>query len=54
MVGPPAISVLHIEPTSRSAYVSNSEYPLVDEEFKKLVAILRHSVPYVGIIMSTR
>jgi 2-iminoacetate synthase len=48
------ISVPRIEPASGSAYASNLEYPFADEEFKKLVAVLRLSVPYTGIIMSTR
>ena len=53
-VGPHTISVPRIEPAPGSAYASNPEYPLTDEEFKKLVAVLRLSVPYTGIIMSTR
>jgi 2-iminoacetate synthase len=53
-VGPHTISVPRIEPAPGSAYASNPEYPLADEEFKKLVAVLRLSVPYTGIIMSTR
>jgi 2-iminoacetate synthase len=53
-VGPHTISVPRIEPAPGSQYASNPEYPLTDEEFKKLVAVLRLSVPYTGIIMSTR
>jgi 2-iminoacetate synthase len=53
-VGPHTISVPRIEPAPGSAYSSNPEYPFTDEEFKKLVAVLRLSVPYTGIIMSTR
>ncbi|MDR3257112.1 MAG: [FeFe] hydrogenase H-cluster radical SAM maturase HydG [Endomicrobium sp.] len=53
-IGPHTISVPRIEPAPGSAYASNPEYLITDEEFKKLVAILRLSVPYTGIIMSTR
>jgi len=53
-VGPHTISVPRIEPAPGSAYASAPEYPFADEEFKKLVAVLRLSVPYTGIIMSTR
>jgi 2-iminoacetate synthase len=53
-VGPHTISVPRIEPAPGSPYALNPEYPLTDEEFKKLVAVLRLSVPYTGIIMSTR
>jgi 2-iminoacetate synthase len=53
-VGPHTISVPRIEPAPGSDYASNPHYPFSDEEFKKLVAVLRLSVPYTGIIMSTR
>jgi len=53
-IGPHTVSVPRIEPAPGSDYSSNPEYPLSDEEFKKLVAVLRLSVPYTGIIMSTR
>ena len=53
-IGPHTISVPRIEPAPGSEYASNPEYNITDEEFKKIVAVLRLSVPYTGIIMSTR
>ena len=53
-IGPHTISVPRIEPAPGSIYASNPEYKISDEEFKKIVAVLRLSVPYTGIIMSTR
>ncbi len=53
-VGPHTISVPRIEPAFGSEFSRNIPYPLSDAEFKKLVAVLRLSVPYTGIIMSTR
>lgn len=53
-VGPHTISVPRIEPAPGVDYASNPEYPISDDDFKKLVAVLRLSVPYTGIIMSTR
>ncbi|MDR1941001.1 MAG: [FeFe] hydrogenase H-cluster radical SAM maturase HydG [Endomicrobium sp.] len=53
-VGPHTISVPRIEPAPGAPYASNPQYPPSDEDFKKLVAVLRLSVPYTGIIMSTR
>jgi 2-iminoacetate synthase len=53
-VGPHTISVPRIEPAPGSSYADKPEYPISDEDFKKIVAILRLSVPYTGIIMSTR
>lgn len=52
-VGPHTLSV----PRIRSAEgVSSADYPYVvnDEDFKKIVAVLRLAVPYTGMILSTR
>lgn len=52
-VGPHTVSV----PRLRAAEnVSLKDYPylVTDEEFKKLVAVLRLAVPYAGMILSTR
>lgn len=53
-VGPHTISVPRVEPAHGSEFSQTVPYQLSDMEFKKLVAILRLSVPYTGIIMSTR
>lgn len=53
-VGPHTISVPRIEPAEGAELSSNPPYKITDEEFKKVVAVLRLSVPYTGIIMSTR
>jgi 2-iminoacetate synthase len=53
-VGPHTISVPRIEPAPGSSYAEHGQYPITNEDFKKLVAVLRLSVPYTGIIMSTR
>jgi 2-iminoacetate synthase len=53
-VGPHTISVPRIEPAAGVELSLNPPHKLSDEEFKKVVAVLRLSVPYTGIIMSTR
>jgi 2-iminoacetate synthase len=53
-IGPHTISVPRLEPADGSIIASNPPYPVSDEDFKKIVAILRLAVPYTGIIMSTR
>lgn len=53
-VGPHTISFPRIEPAIGTPYVSNLKYAVSDEEFKKLVAILRLSVPYTGMILTAR
>ncbi len=53
-VGCHTISVPRLEPALNSAIATAPPHPVSDEEFKKLVALIRLAVPYTGIIMSTR
>lgn len=53
-VGPHTISVPRLEPAVGSDLASHPPYPVSDLDFRKIVAILRLTVPYTGIIMSTR
>ena len=52
--GPHTISVPRIEPACGSDLASRPPHAVSDQDFMKLVAILRLAVPYTGIIMSTR
>ncbi|WP_461614436.1 [FeFe] hydrogenase H-cluster radical SAM maturase HydG [Clostridium sp. Marseille-QA1073] len=52
-VGPHTISVPRIK-TAENVSLDNYPYLVSDEAFKKIVAVLRLSVPYAGIILSTR
>lgn len=53
-VGPHTISVPRIEPAEGAKLSFNPPYKISDDDFKKVVAVLRLCVPYTGIIMSTR
>jgi 2-iminoacetate synthase len=53
-VGPHTISVPRLEPATGSDLAAHPPKPVTDVDFRKLVAILRLTVPYTGIIMSTR
>lgn len=53
-VGPHTISVPRLEPATGSDFASRPPYAVSDDDFHKLVAILRLAVPYTGIILSTR
>jgi 2-iminoacetate synthase len=53
-VGPHTISVPRIEPAVGSALAGHPPSAVSDLDFRKIVAILRLTVPYTGIIMSTR
>ena len=53
-VGPHTISVPRIEPAVGSSMAEQPPSAVTDIDFRKIVAILRLTVPYTGIIMSTR
>ncbi len=53
-VGPHTISVPRLEPATGSDVASAPPHLVSDDDFRKIVAILRLTVPYTGIIMSTR
>lgn len=53
-VGPHTISVPRMEPAVGSEVAANPPHPVSDDDFQKIVAVLRMSVPYTGMIMSTR
>lgn len=52
-VGPHTLSVPRIKP-AENVSLENYPYLVDDEDFKKIVAILRLAVPYAGLILSTR
>lgn len=51
-VGPHTISVPRVEPAQGTDFTVPR--PVSNEDFKKIVAVLRLSVPYTGIILTTR
>ncbi|GAB4179416.1 MAG: [FeFe] hydrogenase H-cluster radical SAM maturase HydG [Calditrichia bacterium] len=53
-VGPHTISVPRLEPAIDTPFVDETKYKVSDEDFKKLVAILRLAVPYTGLILTCR
>jgi 2-iminoacetate synthase len=52
--GPHTISVPRLEPASGTDFTATTPYKVSDADFLKLIAILRITVPYTGMIMSTR
>jgi len=53
-IGPHTISIPRIEPALGSDVSYSPPYPVDDNDFKKIIAVLRLAVPYTGIILSTR
>ncbi len=51
--GPHTVSVPRLQPAS-GAVINDAPYPVSDTDFKKIVAVYRLAMPYVGIVISTR
>ena len=52
--GPHTISFPRIEPADNAPLSQKIPYPVSDDDFKKIIAIIRIALPYTGIILSTR
>jgi 2-iminoacetate synthase len=52
--GPHTVSVPRIEPADNAPLPDHIPFPVTDDDFKKIVAIIRIALPYTGIILSTR
>jgi len=53
-VGPHTISFPRLEPAANTPFVQEAKYKVSDEDFKKLIAVIRVSVPYTGLILTAR
>lgn len=53
-VGPHTISFPRLQPAVNTPYVDESPYLVDDYTFKKLVTVIRLSVPYTGMIITAR
>ncbi|MEA1960791.1 MAG: [FeFe] hydrogenase H-cluster radical SAM maturase HydG [Bacillota bacterium] len=53
-VGPHTISFPRLEPAVNTPFIEKSGYKIDDNIFKKLVTVLRLSVPYTGMILTAR
>ncbi|MEN2993721.1 MAG: [FeFe] hydrogenase H-cluster radical SAM maturase HydG, partial [Thermodesulfovibrio sp.] len=53
-IGPHTISFPRLEPAANTPFVQESQYKVSDDDFKKLIAVLRVSVPYSGMILTAR
>lgn len=53
-VGPHTISFPRLEPAVNTPLVQETQYRVSDRDFKRLVAVIRLSVPYTGMIITAR
>ncbi len=53
-LGPHTISFPRLNPADNAPYVAESKYRVSDEDFKRLIVVLRLSIPYSGMIITAR
>lgn len=53
-IGPHTISFPRLEPAANTPFASSSSRRVSDEDFKKLVTVIRLAVPYTGMILTAR
>lgn len=53
-IGPHTISFPRLEPAANTPFVDRAGYRVSDEDFKKLVTVIRLAVPYTGMILTAR
>ncbi len=53
-IGPHTISFPRLMPAAEAPFVQETRYKVSDEDFKKLVTVLRLAVPYTGLILTAR
>ncbi len=53
-IGPHTISFPRLEPADNMSYSHRNPYSVGDDDFKKLVTVIRLAVPYTGMIITAR
>jgi 2-iminoacetate synthase len=53
-IGPHTISFPRLEPAANTPFIQETKYKVSDGDFKKLIAVIRLSVPYTGMILTAR
>ena len=53
-IGPHTISFPRLEPAANTPFIQESKHKVSDKDFKKLIAVIRLSVPYTGMILTAR
>ncbi|MDD5109335.1 MAG: [FeFe] hydrogenase H-cluster radical SAM maturase HydG [Candidatus Omnitrophica bacterium] len=53
-IGPHTVSFPRLEPAMNALSISESSYKVSDEDFKRLVAVIRLAIPYAGMIITAR
>ena len=53
-IGPHTVSFPRLEPAANTPYVDKTKYAVSDEDFEKIILVLRLAIPYTGMILTAR
>ncbi len=53
-IGPHTVSFPRLEPAANTPYVDKTKYAVSDEDFERLILVLRLAIPYTGMILTAR
>ena len=53
-IGPHTVSFPRLEPALNAAYATQSPYRVSDEDFKRIILLVRLAIPYTGMIITAR
>jgi len=53
-IGPHTVSFPRLEPALNSPFIKNTKYKVSDDDFIKLITVIRLAIPYTGMIITAR
>ncbi|HOJ50343.1 MAG TPA: [FeFe] hydrogenase H-cluster radical SAM maturase HydG [Spirochaetota bacterium] len=53
-IGPHTVSFPRLEPAANTPFIQETRYRVSDDDFKKIILILRLAIPYTGMILTAR
>ncbi len=53
-IGPHTVSFPRLRPAFKTKFYKNAKYKVSDEDFKKIITLIRLSIPYTGLILTAR
>ncbi|MEO0247806.1 MAG: [FeFe] hydrogenase H-cluster radical SAM maturase HydG [candidate division WOR-3 bacterium] len=53
-VGPHTVSFPRLEPAANTPFVQETKYKVSDDDFEKIILVLRLAIPYAGMILTAR
>ncbi len=53
-IGPHTVSFPRLEPAANTPYIDKTKYAVSDEDFERIILVLRLAIPYTGMILTAR